>query len=143
MGRVEKGECWEPWRVLAESPVIPTRKNLNAPLFVGSRFGGSGDAREIFQGDGHGNQCVAVAINSEVASRIVAAANVCSLDVFDIAVQSLTVGAPGLSPVMRDAVARSIAMKVKRAVEQAVRDAGREYDPNVAPCDDSEFGCPP
>lgn len=54
---VPKGECWEPWRVLAETPVVPTRSNLKAKLFLGTRFGSLGDAREIFQGDGHCNQC--------------------------------------------------------------------------------------
>lgn len=70
---VPKGECWEPWRVLLDSPVIPTKDGLKQTLFLGS--GSLGDAREIFQGDGSRNQCVAVAINGGVAQRLVSLSN--------------------------------------------------------------------
>lgn len=63
-------DCWKPWLALAEEAPRPVRKNLGSSLFLGSRLGG--DGREIFQGDGHGNQLVAVAINDAVARRLIA-----------------------------------------------------------------------
>jgi hypothetical protein len=77
--RVPEGtvpHCWAPWRALADAPVVPTKAHLKSTkLFLGSRYGSVGDAREIFQGDGHGNQCVAVAINGDIAERLVRSAN--------------------------------------------------------------------
>lgn len=64
-------DCWKPWLALAEEASRPTRQDLGPHLFLGSRLGG--DGREIFQGDGHGNQLVAVAINDEIALRLVGA----------------------------------------------------------------------
>jgi hypothetical protein len=71
---VSKGECWEPWRVLSETRVIPTKDGMTQRLFLGTKSS-LGDDREIFQGGGHSNQCIAVAINGDVARRIVASVN--------------------------------------------------------------------
>ena len=61
--------CWKPWLALADEAPRPTRKDLRPSLFLGSCL--NGDGREIFQGDGHGTQLVAVAINDDVARRLV------------------------------------------------------------------------
>lgn len=74
--RASPPDFWAPWRALADAPALPIRAHLKSDkLFLGSRYGSVGDAREIFQGDGFANQCVAVAINGEVAERLVNSAN--------------------------------------------------------------------
>jgi hypothetical protein len=63
-------------RALADAPVIPTKAHLKSTkLFLGSRYGSVGDAREVFQGDGFANQCVAVAINGDIAERLTRCTN--------------------------------------------------------------------
>lgn len=66
-------DCWKPWLALADEAPRHARKNLGPSLFLGSRL--SGDGREIFQGDNHSNQLVAIAINDDVARRLVEGAN--------------------------------------------------------------------
>lgn len=69
-----KTQCWAPWLALDGARAIATRIGLKPSLFLGSRLG-VGDAREIFQGDGHRNQLVALAINPEAAQRVVHVVN--------------------------------------------------------------------
>lgn len=65
---------WKPWAALAHARPLIVRSDLKATFFLGSKYA-VGDAREIFQGDGHRNQLVALAINGEVAERMKRAVN--------------------------------------------------------------------
>lgn len=44
------------------------------------------------------------------------------IDVFGIAVHALTAGAPGISPTIRDGIARSISMRVKTDMRALLRE---------------------
>lgn len=65
--------AWKPSLALADTAHVPVRQDRKQTLFLGTLS--ISDPREIFIGDGFSNQIAAVAINGDVAERIVNAVN--------------------------------------------------------------------